>query len=117
MKKLPAGEYYVGDPCYCFEGSCSAVLAATDFFKNETVSFNGGFVAATNTAYGDGRYDGSDGNSYPVDAGLIGAVSVNLYEGTGDSPFGMIRKVFKEEFTVSKEDGTITIGDVEIYTS
>ena len=57
MKKLPAGEYYVGDPCYCFKGSWSSVLAATEFFKNETVSFNDGFVAATNTAYGDGRYE------------------------------------------------------------
>ena len=116
MKKLPAGEYYVGDPCYCFEGSWSAVLAATDFFKNETVSFNGGFVAATNTAYGDGTYDGSDGNSYPVDAGLIGVVSVSLYEET-DPPFGMQRVIFGEDFTVSSEDGVIKIGDILINTN
>ena len=116
MKKLPAGEYYVGDPCYCFNDNWSSVLAVTDFFKNETVSFNEGFVAAEGTAHGDGTYEGNDGNSYPVDAGHIGAVSVNLCEKTYP-PFGMQRVIFGEDFMVSSEDGVIKIGDILINTN
>lgn len=112
--KLPPGKYYVGDPCYCFDKNWSRVLEETDFFELDT-KFDGGHLAAVCTAHGDGEYNGSDGNSYPVDAGLLGAVSTDLYERSSE-PFGLQLIEFEEEFEVTYDGGLVQIGHIKIET-
>jgi len=82
---VEAGDYWLGDPCYSFNGPREDEwikwLEAADYTNNQKVLHakvpNTEFsVLGFGTAYGDGYYAGSDGNNYAVDAGLIGLVPV-----------------------------------------
>jgi hypothetical protein len=143
---LPPGKYYVGDPCYAVPNDdWDEVLGNTGYIGLFKWMSGGGtgredylpfdqqaqmfrvtegerewYIAASRTAYGDGLYQGDDGNSYPVDAGMIGVVSVNYadLEGNGNMPdCGHITE-FKRGFTISYEEdeGTIVIGHIIIKT-
>jgi len=84
---LPAGKYYVGDPCYVidnakwddfleawyepFGGDGNKAAAAVFEFEGHSV-----FVTDTNT--GDGIFEDQHGAVYPVDAGMIAAIPVAL---------------------------------------
>ena len=83
--QLPAGAYYVGDPCYLFSHDeygemrwrafCAALAAVEgDATHGVMLEFEGHkvFVSSTNT--GDGIYTDNRGGMYSVDAGMIGAV-------------------------------------------
>ena len=80
---LPAGLYYVGDPCYVISRErWGAFLDAVGAMDN---SWEGGVAilddhpaVVFHTAHGDGTYCDEAGRMYPVDAGMIGAVSVKL---------------------------------------
>lgn len=83
------GKYYLGDPCYTVPNNLwHQLLDAANFFEPKVEapeeSFQGtikGYtVYAFGTAYGDGAYTGTDGFTYPVDAGLIGLVPVEFGE-------------------------------------
>lgn len=98
---VPAGAYYLGDPCYVFHNDergseqWSALLDDSDYFGAGGTPEGGplGFVevpvdpahpedsaltrlpvVAFRTAYGDGGYEDREGHSYSVDAGMIGLV-------------------------------------------
>ena len=85
---LPAGEYYVGDPCYSVshdaEGSeaWNAILTSSNIFEDCIKgSWNGFDVIASRTAYGDGVFtDQNDEYEFGVDAGLIGVIPAALVE-------------------------------------
>ena len=85
---LPAGEYYVGDPCYSVshdaEGSeaWNAILTSSNIFEDCIKgSWNGFDVIASPTAYGDGVFtDQNDEYEFGVDAGLIGVIPAALVE-------------------------------------
>ena len=69
----PAGEYFLGDPCYAVpQDDWMPLLQDAKYFDNPTGTVNGYTVIGFNTAYGDGSYRGTDGFDYGVDAGLIG---------------------------------------------
>lgn len=83
---LPAGVYFIGDPCYAFGPD-------DDPEWQELVNIGGSYgifatveghpFAAYNTAYGDGFYPGHDdleNISFPVDAGLVGVIPEVLTE-------------------------------------
>ena len=61
-------------------------LLQTLWKAEEADDFDGHFeymghpIFVHSTAYGDGSYEGSDGRSYSVDAGIIGAIPVELIE-------------------------------------
>lgn len=76
--KMPAGTYYVGDPCYVlserFGYSWNDVLEKTEYFESSwsgIYEYNGVKMFVSSTAYGDGTYRDSEGRSYDVDAGLL----------------------------------------------
>ena len=74
--KVPAGIYYVGDPCYHIPDSkWDDVLVATDYFTNPVFSDGEHYVLGVGTVYGDGVYYDQNGNEYPVDSGTLGLVS------------------------------------------
>lgn len=89
--EVPAGKYILGDPCYAVPDSeWMELLESCEFFnspigtirrspKEGTFNVMETFkVVAFGTRWGDGCYRGTDGNSYPVDAGLIGLVPVEV---------------------------------------
>ena len=73
---MPAGEYWVGDPCYSVpDARWMEWLEAADYINERRyllAEIDGQPVLGIGTAYGDGLFPGSDGNEYAVDAGLIG---------------------------------------------
>jgi hypothetical protein len=118
--EMPAGRYYVGDPCYGVPTDrWMEWLEAADYLDEPKIllaELDGKPVIGVGTAYGDGEYPGSDGNRYPVDAGLIGAVPAELVK--EEKPFGMELVIFQEAFEVryEEENGTICLGALEIQT-
>ena len=129
---IPAGNYWVGDPCYAFSNNIKPsrwLDWLNDTYvdvdnRNALVILDGKAdemrIVASGTAHGDGNYRGSDGNYYSVDAGLLGVVhedyAVKLNE--GKKPFGMTLHNFPEPFRVfyGEETGTVHIGHIEIET-
>jgi len=81
--EVPAGKYILGDPCYAVPDSdWDELLQSCNFFENPIGYIKDGMqqfpVLAFNTRWGDGCYEGTDGCMYPVDAGLIGLVPVEV---------------------------------------
>ena len=113
-KKLPAGKYYIGDPCY--------VIDDWDQFCNRWFSedpgifdFDGYDVCVFNTQYGDGLYPTDDGSMLPVDAGIIGAIPVVLMTRGGEED-GMV-VTFDEPFSCGYDsEGTLEFGHVTVKT-
>lgn len=114
---VPAGKYWLGDPCYAVPSelwmdllnSCQIFEYPIGKVKTEKV-FE---VLAFGTAHGDGCYEDQWGNSFPVDAGLIGLTPVELAEG---EPFGCTLVDFPTETICSSHEGVLTFGDHEIDT-
>ncbi len=138
VEPLAAGTYLVGDPCYAFDNDLDENWqgwlrsAWEDVDPNQVRILDGRTphgqrVVASGTAYGDGTYEDQDGNQYPVDAGLLGAVHMafltKLYPLLAGLPAeqleertGMRVVTFEAPFDVSYEDGTVQIGHVLIDT-
>lgn len=117
---IPAGTYYVGDPCYAFShgtDSWDKLLTESDFFEGKPVlQFKGDqYVGGFSTMYGDGQYNG-----FPVDAGLIGFVHESLIE--DDSTFrqspdcGKLVTFDAPWVAYAESDGNIVIGHIHIFT-
>lgn len=116
MITLPAGKYYVGDPCYTLQGKQDEwikVLESSNYFK---VPYKKGrkTAVAFSTEYGDGEYKDNEGRSYPVDAGLIGVVPVSM--ATTKKPTGVHIVDFKEPFLCKQDGPVLKFGYIEINT-
>ena len=117
---MPAGRYWVGDPCYAVPNDrWMEWLEAADY-QNEPryllAELDGRPVLGISTAYGDGQYWGRSGEGpFPVDAGLIGLVPVELAD---DNVTGMHLVEFDRPFECRYEDdaGLIVLGHIEIET-
>jgi hypothetical protein len=119
---LPAGKYYLGDPCYvwpddlwmdfCHELENSALIDTKGY----------GYAVALSTAYGDGVYPGNHGlPDLGVDAGLIGLVPLQYVIEHGEGletaeKLGAIVE-FDTSVEVWDEDGTLHFGAYEVYTA
>ena len=151
LNELPAGRYFVSDPCYgwndrlydwsemltdtgylgLFEFGKSTGLTK-DYLPKEAqsamVRFGGGqncVFAGCSTEYGDGQYDDEDGNSYGVDAGMIGVKHESITDLSGydvykvsEDDYGSLGRfvTFDEPFRVYKEGSVIVIGHIRIDT-
>lgn len=120
---MKAGRYYVGDPCYVipyhewedFLGQLYKWEEGPEDLS-EHFMWNGHNCVALNTEYGDGCYFDEEGRRYPVDAGMIGAIPVELIdERKSVEHLGHIID-FTEDFTVERECGVIKIGHIHINT-
>jgi len=84
--EVPAGSYVLGDPCYCFpdHGEWMKLLESCNYFENPIGTLSKGtdnhYVVAFSTRWGDGCYQGTNGKMYPVDAGLIGLVPLEVIQ-------------------------------------
>ena len=90
VKNIPAGTYYVGDPCYVFgRDSRLKISEINKCFDIPNIEYKDKPVIAFRTKFGDGTYNG-----FSVDSGLIGIVDISLIE--EDSTF------FNESFDRQK---------------
>lgn len=113
--ELPPGRYYVGDPCYVFNKDWSAFLDSL-YEGNGYSLWNLGLSVVFGTQYGDGVYYDQYGISYPVAAGLIGAVHENSIE-TLDKYHLTKLTDFSEPFVCVRDEGVLTFGHITIDTA
>lgn len=101
-------KFWVGDPCYHKGYDWDDYLNESNYGE-DVAEIDGRYIAASNTMYGDGTYEGSNGMNYPVDAGLLGVVEWK----DGDvPPFGMTIEEFDSRpFVDINSEGLITISD------
>lgn len=133
---MPAGKYWVGDLCYVMHEEWDEVCGL--FFKDrndqgcnqgEFTLKDGRRFASFNTKWGDGSYLDQYGNSYGVDAGLIGCIRIDdireySIASDAEGPFAGGHIVeFATDFEVSGNDtdrrdwsGIIRIGPLTIDT-
>lgn len=113
---MKAGTYYIGDLCYLadvWEDILDIMHGGTGMNKHETEDGKIVEFAQFRTMYGDGTYDDQEGRRYDVDSGTIGCYPVSKY--IGDIWGGNIIE-FEKDFTVSKVDGVLKFGHIEINT-
>lgn len=117
MHKLPAGEYYIGDPCYVFEGKTwDQILEETDSFQSGDIQhFNGFDLWAASTQWGDGTYCDQNGIEYPVDSGLLGIIPLGLIDNPEGLEHGTVIK-FPKDVTVDFDNGMFWFGHIRIDT-
>lgn len=110
---MPAGEYWLTDPCYAIPGEewSSWVERAEAGGDVMCAPVRGHMVMAFATAYGDGVYDG-----VPVDSGLIGLVPTRV---ASRSFVG--RRVLVPDgeslVCVRHDDGRLVFGTISIETA
>jgi len=116
--KMPAGKYYIGDPCYVISGSEWSEFLDPYWSVGGyggVFDYDGLSVCVFQTKYGDGRYEASDGAMLGVDAGIIGAVPMELCKG-GDLALGTIVE-FHEPFECARDyNGLLRFGNVTVMT-
>ena len=95
--------FYIGDLCYAMPDELYyEIWGRTYNFDDGMFNDPGSALqfAVGSTAYGDGMYKGSNGFWYPVDAGVIGVVPLELCRED--------RSPFKEYGSVIEQAGTVT---------
>lgn len=115
MITLPAGTYYIGDPCYVFNREQWDTLGEqTGWFEETPVAAIYEYrMVAFGTAYGDGTYQDNFGHEYPVDSGLIGIVPIEVVDPT--KICGQVVR-FEEPFTCEDIGDRLRFGHIVIET-
>lgn len=110
---IPAGRYYLGDPCYVIrDDDWMPLLENSDYFRNPVGKVGGHDILAFSTKHGDGTFYDQHKNEYDVDAGLIGLVPV-AYGGKQHEN----REVeFKSQTLCWSDDGVLHFGGITINT-
>lgn len=123
---VPSGKYWLGDPCYvikdshwlkfCNEYSFGDTESNTYINLDETTK-----VLAFSTYHGDGCYLDQHGNSYPVDAGMIGLVPweyTQKFTEKDSTEYLSLSNVveFTEDTLCFTADGILTFGNYIIDT-
>jgi hypothetical protein len=117
--KLPAGNYYVGDLCYVIPNNLwDEFLGNWDFdYSGVYGDFLSSLYWVAETEYGDGIYDDQFGNTYAVDAGIIGCINLDQgLEIKNKNAWGQFIK-FDSEFTCLLDGGVIKIANLIIDTN
>jgi hypothetical protein len=119
MDKLPAGEYYIGDPCYViskWDDYLKEFWATTKYgARGGMFDFDGHTCAAFYTKHGDGQYP-FEGAMLPVDSGSIGAVPLVLCDRGCVEMSGAVVHM-GEEFRCTEKDGRLHFGDRVVDTN
>lgn len=122
---MPAGKYYIGDLCYVlnrekeWDQFCDITIQGRRVLDGEFQMPDGRRFATYGTAYGDGEYYDREGNSYGVDAGLIGCILMSDVPHISESEASDLGAViqFDREFQTGSHEGTIAFGPVRIDTN
>lgn len=119
--QLPAGQYYIGDPCYIIPDQewtafCDVMFATSDY---HVTAFKDVPMLAGSTAFGDGVYADQLGNRYGVDAGTLAVVPRELWDARMSveqvAKMGAIF-TFDQPFTADCHRGVFNFGHVHIDT-
>lgn len=91
--KVPAGIYWIGDPCYMIKGKDWDLLVNNDK-NNGSIGgiIDGHIIVALTTVLGDGEYSDSRGFKYKVDSGYIGIIPIDYLHMVSDDSQSFMRK-------------------------
>lgn len=112
---LPAGKYYIGDPCYVLE-SKSLDVVIDKMVIGTTFELNGHMMWGHFTQYGDGTFADQNGTEYPVDGAALAAVPIDLIENPEGEEHGTVLE-FENSFSVNYSDGVFWFGGICIDTN
>jgi hypothetical protein len=118
-QKLPAGKYYLGDPCYVIDDTLWDEFLGL-FWEQKPrggiFTFCGYECCAFYTRYGDGQYELEPyGGWLPVDAGMIGAIPIDLCTRSSGHQNGE-RVVFDVPVECEERDGRLCFGEFYVET-
>lgn len=118
MLKLPAGKYYIGDPCYVFaDKTWDRILESdTELRTGEIVEFEGHQLWAHATFHGDGTYKDQNENEFGVDGSMLGAVPIDAIDEPAGEEFGTVIDA-PNGLEVEYSNGTFWIGPITIKTN
>ena len=116
---VPAGRYFLGDPCYAVRGAkWHDLLNSCACFSRPVGAVDGAEVLAFRTAWGDGTYHDNEGLQYPVDAGLIGLTPRALIEDENAvANCGRWIEFARPALCSRSDKGLLTFGILKIDTS
>lgn len=122
MIKIPAGTYFLGDPCHGVDDEdWMSLLKSCVFFDGSAKGTlpSGESVVAFSTTYGDGEYYSQFGDAFPVDTGLIGLVPWMGSETQVEAVKILVGiKVTFDVDTIAYSDaGVLVFGHIEIDTA
>lgn len=117
---MPPGKYWIGDLCYVMHDKwdrfCEITIDGQDL-RYGKVDVDGTEVAFLGTKYGDGSYNDQMGRTYPVDAGLIGAIKVDdITDPNANIKDGNIID-FSSPWKFYDDDGLLIFGKIAIQTN
>ena len=113
MFLLKKGTYYLGDPCYVIPNSDWDRFIDQLGSDQSLFKFDGFECYVSSTKYGDGEYPDNFGNYYTVDAGIIGAIPIQLVENPDNVDYGKIVQM-QEDFVCNFDGNSIIIGPYRI---
>ena len=91
------------------------MAAGGDFLSIEPFVYGGFSMWVAYTANGDGEYEDQNGNKYPVDAAVLGAVPIELVENPEHESFGAILDA-PRGLEICLEDGVFRFNQIVIDT-
>lgn len=125
---LPAGTYYIGDPCYVLSKEqwsevCEAIAqVGEEQFANQALELmidNKFPIGIAPTLYGDGEFHISGDKSLliPVDSGTIGCVPIEHVQDLEEAKeLGWVTE-FNEPFEIRYDEGVIRFGKEWVNTT
>lgn len=117
--RLPAGDYFVGDPCYLIpDGSYEAWIQAAEAELTDELLYAadvaGRLVAACRVVW-DSDFTDAEGREYAEDSGLLGAVPAGIAVQDDEDIVGLVHRVaFPTDFDVYVSERAIHIGHITI---
>jgi len=116
MKRMPAGKYYLGDPCYVIEGErWNEFLGEFWVLSPGIFTFDNFECCAFYTKWGDGCYRSSEGHLLGVDAGMIGIIPMEIITNGHPETDGAIVE-FISAFECFESNGLLVFGSIEVDT-
>lgn len=127
---LPAGHYWIGDPCYLFPHEGPMGEKWGELLDNNVETTEEGSpwtldsgkirIWTEGTAYGDGLYRDDFGNLFGVDSGLLGIATQETVDYL-DNDKEYVKRCglfieFKEPFLVEIDSGRFKFGHIFIDT-
>jgi hypothetical protein len=116
---LPAGTYFIGDPCYLIKKQWGEVCDKMDNQRAALITINNQKLFIAETRFGDGEYIDDFGENYSVDSGTIAVTPLELNDKATLANlkiYGCVKE-FPKEFECSWSEGIFEIDNIIINTT